>query len=298
MEKLAEGFADTLKKFYDNNKDTINGALIGGAGGVGLGALSADVNENDSFSTALKKRLKAALIAGGLGATGGAGVGYVANKIGLKDQLKDAIKQTTQDSRHTNNQKGGVNADSPNVDLLAGATRVGAGSAGLWYGQGIGGSIADKKLAQADNIIKQQIADLTGNANTKPEDLQGLVNKVKTIDKISPDAKHRIIRKGQVTDSMFNTLSELAGTGGVHRTVFPNADGIAVTDNFLKKYDSTVGKTLNRKHHFVKSDLKHRGVGGVTGLALSSGLTELGLRALAQWDANKRAQQESQITNN
>lgn len=145
MEKLASKLLEQAKDFISANPELVAGIAATGGAGALAGAAMTDVKDTDSASTRFKKRLKNALLAGGLGAGAAGAIGF-----GI-DKIKNALPED----------------DVAPIVAATHSTPVRA--LGLAGGAGIGAAMQNKAQRSA-------IADVFGKAPMSKEKLVELLN--------------------------------------------------------------------------------------------------------------------------
>ena len=206
MNKLASKLLDKAKDFIEENPGIITGlAATGGLGALGGAALT-DVDENDSASEKFKKRLKNALLAGGL-----ASAAFGAGSYGI-NKLKNALPENDESPMH-------AAIHSSPVRLLG----LGAGTAG--------GLMMQNK--NNEKAIKQVFGDLPMSKTRLVEVLNDPANNV---------AEKEIIEKAWGKDT--KALREWITATGVNPTAI-NDTKLTGIDDTTEAIKSVLGKNKN-----------------------------------------------------
>lgn len=152
MHKLASQLLDKTTEFFQENPGVVAGlAATGGLGALG-GAVFTDVDENDSASEKFKKRLKNALLTGGL-----ASAAFGAGSYGLH-KLQNALPEDDESPMS-------AAIHSTPVRLLG----LGAGVGGGMMWQGKKNEAALKKVFGDTPMSKSRLIDVLNNQAENPE---------------------------------------------------------------------------------------------------------------------------------
>ena len=281
MIKAASSVFDSIGKWMSENPTATTALLAGGAGALGGFALTGS-KEGESTSDAMKRRLRNALIVGGLAGGGGAAIKY-----GL-DQINTAMPDTT------------VKPGDPwttRVLSTLGLTGAGAG-AGTMAGNKIVNKLQSKDIMAAANQLGLKSQDV----GTARKEIQNLINAGKLsedklaevfghqVSKVKIDAKDLTTRLTGLKDKQavriakqfgyeLNNASQarefLKGIAkneaevaalykklGGNPKVIKDIKSLEALGDKLKRFGFTTGKGFNK--HLIKGNkgFKVRGRGG------------------------------------